>query len=171
MKAMRSLIATLVLAITQVIACHAAERPNILWLVLEDTSPHFIGCYGNGDVKTPNLDRLAAQGIRFTRALANAPVCSSARTTIITGTHNHILGTGHHRSAYPLPDAIKGIPTFLREAGYATFNNVKTDYATSSEGRLIRESWTESSRQAAFARKTRRFSRSSTTTTPTSRAP
>jgi arylsulfatase A-like enzyme len=147
---MKSLIVTLALAFTPALACHAAERPNVLWLVLEDTSPHFIGCYGNGDAKTPNMDRLAAQGIRFTRAFANAPVCSAARTTIITGTHNHILGTGHHRSAHPLPAAIKGFPTFLRDSGYATFNNVKTDYATSSEGRIIRESWTESSRQAGW---------------------
>lgn len=145
---MKSLIAAL--AFTQAISCNAAERPNVLWLVLEDTSPHFIGCYGNADAKTPNIDRLAAQGIRFTRAFANAPVCSSARTTIITGTHNHVLGTGHHRSVYPLPDFIKGFPTFLREAGYATYNNSKTDYATSSDQRLIRESWNESSNQAGW---------------------
>lgn len=128
----------------------AAEQPNVLWLVLEDTSPHFIGCYGGRDAKTPNIDRLAGRGIRFTRAFANAPVCSSARTTIITGTHNHVLGTGHHRSAWPLPDAIKGFPTFLREAGYATYNNSKTDYATSSDKRVIRESWNESSGQAGW---------------------
>ncbi len=128
----------------------AAERPNLLWLVLEDTSPHFIGCYGNADAKTPNIDRLAERGIRFTRAFANAPVCSSARTTLITGTENHILGTGNHRSAYPLPDEIKGFPTFMRDAGYATYNNFKTDYSTSSQPRLIRESWTESSGKAGW---------------------
>ena len=151
---MKTLIVTLALVFTQALASHATERPNVLWLVLEDTSPHFIGCYGNADAKTPNIDRLAAEGIRFNRAFANSPVCSSARTTIITGTHNHLLGTGNHRSAYPLPDSIKGFPTFLREAGYATFNNVKTDYATSSEPRLIRESWTESSRQAGWWKRT-----------------
>jgi arylsulfatase A-like enzyme len=136
--------------ITLVTALGAEERPNVLWLVLEDTSPHFIGCYGNPEAKTPNIDRLAERGIRFDRAFANAPVCSSARTTIITGTHNHVLGTGHHRSAYPLPDAIKGFPTMLREAGYATYNNSKTDYATSSAQRLILESWSESSNQAGW---------------------
>lgn len=144
----------LVLLIALVGPGRAADRPNILWLVLEDTSPHFIGCYGNADAKTPNIDRLASRGLRFTRAFANAPVCSSARTTIITGTHNHILGTGNHRSGYPLPDSIKGFPTFLRDAGYATYNNVKTDYATSSEPRLIRESWSESSNQAGWWKRT-----------------
>lgn len=130
---------------------YASEgKPHVLWLVLEDTSPHFIGCYGNKDAKTPNMDQLAAQGIRFTRAFANSPVCSSARTTIISGAHNHILGTGNHRSAYPIPDFVKGFPTFLREKGYQTFNNVKTDYSTAAEGRLIRESWSESSRNAGW---------------------
>ena len=126
------------------------SRPNILWLTLEDTSPQFIGCYGNPAAKTPNMDRLAARGIRFTRAFANAPVCSSARSTIITGTLCERLGTGNHRSAFPLPDAIRGFPTFLREAGYHTSNQSKTDYATSSEQRLVRESWNESSPRAGW---------------------
>ena len=70
---MKTLLTTLLLVFTHPLACHSAERPNVLWLVLEDTSPHFIGCYGNGDAKTPNMDRLAAQGIRFTRAFALPP--------------------------------------------------------------------------------------------------
>lgn len=146
---MRLFLAILVIALPG-LTVRAADLPNILWLVLEDTSPHFIGCYGNKSAKTPNIDRLAARGIRFNRAFANAPVCSSARTTIITGIQNYLLGTGNHRSSYPLPDVIKGFPTFLRESGYRTYNNVKTDYSTSSEERLILESWDESSRQAGW---------------------
>ncbi|MBK1827311.1 sulfatase family protein [Haloferula rosea] len=126
------------------------ETPNVLWITLEDTSPHFIGCYGDSAARTPNIDGLADRGIRFTRAFANAPVCSAARSTIITGTLNEVLGTGHHRSAMPIPDRIKGFPTFLREANYYTSNNYKTDYSTSDAKRLIQESWNESSGQAGW---------------------
>lgn len=128
----------------------AKELPNVLWLTLEDTSPHFIGCYGDGAARTPNIDGLAERGIRFDRAFANAPVCSAARSTIITGTLNEVLGTGNHRSAYPIPESIKGFPTFLREANYYTSNNSKTDYSTSNANRLIRESWDESSGHAGW---------------------
>lgn len=131
-------------------AISAAEQPNVLWITLEDTSPHFIGCYGNDAAKTPNIDKLAARGIRLTRAFANAPVCSSARSAIITGIVNERLGTGNHRSAFPIPDSIKGFPTYLRAEGYYTSNNSKTDYSTSDAQRLIRESWNESSGQAGW---------------------
>lgn len=128
----------------------ADERPHVLWLTLEDTSPHFIGCYGNEAAKTPHIDSLAARGIRLTAAFANAPVCSAARSTIITGALNETIGTGNHRSNFPLPDKIQGFPTFLKQAGYYTSNHVKTDYNTSSASRLIRECWHESSTAAGW---------------------
>lgn len=59
----------------------AADRPNILWLTSEDNSP-YLGCYGDSQAQTPHLDRLAAEGVRYRNAFANAPVCSSARTTL-----------------------------------------------------------------------------------------
>jgi arylsulfatase A-like enzyme len=126
------------------------EQPNILWITIEDTSPHFIGGYGNKNAKTPNIDRLIKEGVKFTSAFANAPVCSSARSTIITGALNETLGTGNHRSNYPLPKFIKGFPTFLKEKGWYTSNNVKTDYATSDSRRIIKESWHESSNDAGW---------------------
>lgn len=141
------------LGLLSVTSALAAEHPNVLWITLEDTSPHFIGCYGNEAAKTPHIDSLAAGGIRFDAAFANAPVCSAARSTIITGALNETLGTGHHRSAFPLPDFIKGFPTFLREAGYYTSNNKKTDYSTSSSRRLITESWDENSGQASWTKR------------------
>lgn len=144
---------SIILSALASLAAHAApgaDRPNVLWITLEDTSPHFIGCYGNTAARTPNIDRLAARGIRFDRAFANAPVCSSARSTIITGTLNEVLGTGNHRSALPLPERIQGFPTFLRKAGYYTSNNKKTDYSTSSDKRIIRQSWNESSGKAGW---------------------
>ena len=59
-------------------------RPNILWLVCEDISP-YLGCYGDTQAETPNLDQLASAGVRFTRAYANAPVCAVARIGFYTG--------------------------------------------------------------------------------------
>ena len=59
-------------------------RPNILWLIAEDFGPQ-LGCYGTKEVWTPNLDRLAAQGMRYTRAFTTAPVCSASRSAFITG--------------------------------------------------------------------------------------
>lgn len=128
----------------------AEEKPNILWITIEDTSPHFLGCYGNEQVKTPNIDQLASEGIMFTSAFANAPVCSAARSTLITGLPNELSGNGNHRSAMPLPEHIQGFPTYLRQLGYYTSNNSKTDYNTANEEAIIHSSWNESSDQAGW---------------------
>jgi arylsulfatase A-like enzyme len=120
-----------------------ASRPNILWITMEDTCPHFLGCYGNKNAHTPNMDRLASQGVRITRAFSTAPVCAPSRCTIITGCLPEKLGTGHHRSQYPIPDSIKGFPYYLRQAGYYTTNNSKTDYNIADEQRFIHETWDE----------------------------
>ncbi|MDP6505479.1 MAG: sulfatase-like hydrolase/transferase, partial [Planctomycetota bacterium] len=69
-----------------------AERPNILWLTCEDISP-YLGCYGFEQAETPHLDALALEGIRFTHAYANAPVCAVARSALLTGMHSSTLGT------------------------------------------------------------------------------
>jgi uncharacterized sulfatase len=60
------------------------DRPNILWITCEDTGQE-LGCYGDSYAVTPNLDRLAARGVRYRNAWSNAPVCAPARTTIISG--------------------------------------------------------------------------------------
>ena len=122
-------------------------RPNILWITAEDMSPS-LGCYGDPYATTPNIDKLAKESVRYLNAFATAPVCSPARSCLITGVHAVSLGTQHLRSNFPLPDFIHGFPHYLRNAGYYTTNNVKTDYNTSSEKRLIRESWNESSPKA-----------------------
>ena len=59
------------------------ERPNILWLTFEDTSAYEFGCYGNGDVHTPNADSLAARGIQFMNAWSVAPQSSAARSSLV----------------------------------------------------------------------------------------
>lgn len=106
----------------------ANDRPNILWVTSEDNSHHWIGCYGNENAKTPNIDALAANGIRYKYAYSNAAVCAVARNTLILGRYACSSGTHNMRSRYPVPDSFKTYPSFLREAGYYCVNRSKTDY-------------------------------------------
>lgn len=108
-------------------AADPPSRPNILWIVSEDNFP-FLGCYGDRFAQTPNLDRLAADGILYENCFAAAPVCAPARSTIITGVNATAMGTHHMRSTNRIPDQIRLFPQYLREAGYFTSNNSKTDY-------------------------------------------
>lgn len=125
-------------------ALAAAERPNILWITAEDMSPT-LGCYGDEFATTPHLDAFARESVRYTRAFASAPVCSPSRSTLITGCYATSLGTMQMRSAFPIPDFMRGFPAVLRrELGYYTSNNVKTDYNTGSSERIIAASWDES---------------------------
>jgi arylsulfatase A-like enzyme len=104
------------------------NRPNILWILSEDISPD-LSCYGDPTVQTPNLDKLAAQGIRFTQAFTTAPVCSPSRSAMITGMFQTTIGAHNHRShrndGYTLPEPVKLITEYFRQAGYFTAN-VKT---------------------------------------------
>lgn len=134
-------------AASAVLLAAGVDRPNILWLTAEDINPN-IGCYGEAYARTPNLDRLAAQGVRYTNAFATAPVCSPARSCLITGLYATTLGTQNLRSRFPIPSTMRGFPALLREAGYYTTNNVKTDYNTSEEPAIIAASWDESSAKA-----------------------
>lgn len=125
-------------------------HPNILWVTIEDTSPYFIGCYGDEDASTPNIDRLAKGGVRFTNAFSTGSVCSPSRCTIITGVRTYKMGTGNHRSKYPIPDFIRGFPYYLRQAGYYTTNHFKTDYNVENPEKIIKEAWDESSGKAGW---------------------
>ncbi len=122
------------------------ELPNILWLVSEDNSP-LLGCYGDEFASTPNLDNMALQGIKYTHAYANAPVCAPTRSTLITGCYATSLGTQHMRSQYPLPENIRFFPQIMRENGYYCTNNSKEDYNTQWKGVDI---WDESSSKANY---------------------
>lgn len=124
------------------ISVQAKDKPNILWITHEDLSPIY-GSYGDEYAHTPNIDKLAETSIRFSNAYSNAPICSPARSTLITGMYATSLGTQHLRSDIPVPDNMKILPEVLRDAGYYTTNNVKTDYNFSHEGR-----WDESSNKA-----------------------
>ena len=118
------------------------DPPNILWVTCEDTSP-YLGCYGDPDAITPNIDKLAAESVLYTKAFATAPVCAPSRSCLVTGVHAISLGTQHLRSQVELPNEIKCFPQFLRLAGYYCTNNSKKDYNFIDE-----DVWDESSRQA-----------------------
>ena len=117
------------------------KRPNILWVSFEDTNP-FYGCYGDSVARTPNLDRLAADGCRWPNAFSTAGVCAPARSAVITGMYPTSIGTHHMRTAHTnkhtpemptpysavVPHYVKCFSEYLRAAGYYCTNNVKTDY-------------------------------------------
>jgi hypothetical protein len=100
------------------------------------------------DLVKEEFDALAAEGIRYRNAFANAPVCSTARTTLITGMHASSLGLHNHRSRAAMPDAFLLYPQHLRAAGYYCTNNSKEDYNIA--GHQTREIWDESSNQAHY---------------------
>ena len=133
-----------------VFAAFGQKKPNILWITIEDTSPQFIGCYGDKNAKTPVIDQLAQEGVRFTNAFSTGTVCSPSRSAIITGVPTYKIGTGHHRSQIPVPEYIKGFPHFLKNAGYHTSNNFKTDYNVADQKQFIKEAWNESSNTAGW---------------------
>ncbi|NMB71430.1 MAG: sulfatase-like hydrolase/transferase [Bacteroidales bacterium] len=113
---------------------------NILWISTEDISPH-LGCYGDPVARTPNIDRLASQGVRFTNVFTTAAISAPVRAGIITGMYQTSIGCMHMRTtsyrsatdnpvrftAVP-PHYVKAFTEYLRAAGYYCTNNVKTDY-------------------------------------------
>ncbi|MGB0370078.1 MAG: sulfatase-like hydrolase/transferase [Opitutales bacterium] len=105
----------------------ADKRPNILWISVEDISPN-LGCYGDTYASTPNLDQLADEGVRFTRAYTPAGVCAVTRTGIITGMYPISYGGQHMRSRIVTPPDVKAFSEYLRAEGYFTSNKFKTDY-------------------------------------------
>lgn len=121
------------------------DPPNILWIVSEDNGP-FVGCYGDELATTPNIDKLATEGVLYENAFANAPVCAPARSTIITGVYPPSMGTENMRSRYPIPGSIKFYTQYLREAGYYCTNNSKEDYNMPKPEGV----WDESSKTAHY---------------------
>jgi len=102
----------------------AADRPNVLWFVVDDMSANF-GCYGEQTIATPNVDRLAKEGVRFSRAYVTAPVCSPCRSALITGMYQTTIGAQHHRSGrgelkIHLPAEITPTPKLFQQGGYFT---------------------------------------------------
>jgi len=99
------------------------EKPNIILLVADDHGTDALGCYGNPVIETPNLDKLATKGVRFTNAYCTSSSCSASRSTILTGMYNHATGHYGHEHGYShfsTFDHIKSLPIYLDEAGYHT---------------------------------------------------
>ena len=129
-------------------AAESKPRPNIVWIVAEDTSCHF-GFQGNTLIQTPNVDRLAREGVVFDSAYTTCPVCSPSRSALITGMYQTTIGAHNHRSyrgkiKRDLPAPVRPIPTLFKEAGYYVCNGAgpaakgsgKTDYNFSSPSDL-----------------------------------
>jgi len=118
-----------------------SQRLNIVWLVAEDLSA-IIPPFGDMTVMTPNLSRLAAEGIRFTQVYSTSGVCAPSRAAIATGMYQNRIGAQHMRTtnignfgvegltAYEAvpPAHVKMHSQYFREAGYYTSNNAKEDY-------------------------------------------
>jgi arylsulfatase A-like enzyme len=143
-----------------------AAKPNILWLIAEDFGPT-LSCYGQKNVSTPNLDRLAREGVRYDRFYTTSPVCSASRSAFMTGMYQTTINAHHHRTTdkKPLPDGVRVLSHWLRDAGYFTANvrklpesfgfkgTGKTDLNFISPGAVFdSDDWSElKSRQPFFA--------------------
>ncbi len=137
------------------------KRPNILWISTEDMSPH-LGCYGDELARTPNIDRLASQGVRYTNVFTTAAISAPCRAGIITGMYQTSIGCMHMRTtsyriatdnslkftAVP-PHYVKAFTEYMRAAGYYCTNNVKTDYQFATDP-VPASIWDECSRTAHY---------------------
>lgn len=118
------------------------RRPNILWICAEDMSAH-MSCYGETTIETPNIDRLASEGVRFENAFITCPVCSPSRSAMVTGMYQTSSGAHNHRSSrhnvqLKLPGAIKFVPEYFKRAGYYTSNGGMlnlSDYSQTKAGK------------------------------------
>ncbi|HRE05009.1 MAG TPA: sulfatase [Opitutaceae bacterium] len=124
-------------------------RPNILWLTSEDNAP-LLDSYGAHLAHTPTLDKLAREGVLYERCFAQ-PVCAPARFTLITGMYSATAGPAQHmRAQGKIPTWLKGFPALLREAGYYTSNNAKTDYNSPLS---VANAWHESGKNAHWRKR------------------
>jgi N-sulfoglucosamine sulfohydrolase len=109
--------------IPEQVSANENKRPNIVLIVSDDHGLDAVGCYGNPIIKTPNLDGLAREGVRFTNAFCTTASCSASRSVILTGMYNHANGQYGHQHSYhhfvSFPN-IKSLPVLLTEAGYRT---------------------------------------------------
>jgi arylsulfatase A-like enzyme len=106
-------------------AAQAARRPNLIWIMADDMGWGDLGCYGQKLIQTPNVDRLAGQGLRFTSAYSGSAVCAPSRSCLMTGQHSgHTRVRGNHsvRTGERVPLLLEDITVakVLRGVGYAT---------------------------------------------------
>lgn len=126
-----------------------SKRPNVVFLVSEDNSIHYLKHYGAEFGSMPNIEKMAKEGLTFNHAFSNAPVCSVARSTLATGILAPRGGFQYHRKS-ALAKGVKPWTALLRKAGYYCANNSKTDYNfATAKG----EAWNESSRKASWRKR------------------
>ncbi|HEC41505.1 MAG TPA: hypothetical protein ENI20_01575 [Bacteroides sp.] len=135
-------------------ACTVQEKetpgkPNFVWILSEDNSKHYMELFDEDGIATPNIEKLAENGILFTSAFSNSPVCSVARSTLISSCYGPRIGTQYHRRTQlvPMPKGIEMFPVYLREIGYYTTNNSKKDYNIIENDGV----WDESSKNAHWS--------------------
>src|SRR3979409_2563350 len=102
-----------------------AVKPNIVFILADDLGYADVSCYGRPDLSTPNIDRIAAQGLRFLQAYANSAVCTATRTALITGRYQYRLRLGleeplRDNPDVGLPPAHPTLPSMLKKAGYSS---------------------------------------------------
>jgi arylsulfatase A-like enzyme len=118
------LTAPLVLLARSKAAGAANSRPNILFILADDLGYADLSCYGRRDYATPNIDRLAAQGVRFTQAYANSAVCTASRVALITGRYQYRLPVGLEEPLggrnIGVPPDHPTLPSLLQKGGYGT---------------------------------------------------
>ncbi|WP_339707393.1 sulfatase [uncultured Kriegella sp.] len=124
------------------------QPPNIVWITSEDNSKHYMKLFDDNGVATPNIKALAETGLVFNKCFSNAPVCSVARSTLISGCYAPRVGAQYHRKLQkvPMPENVLMFPTYLRAAGYHTSNNSKEDYNFFKNDSV----WDESSKTASW---------------------
>lgn len=94
------------------------SRPNILFIMSDDHAAHAVGCYGSRIIKTPHIDRLSAQGMRFTSMMVTNSLCAPSRAALLTGTFNHVNGFTHNGCSFDSSQPT--FPKLLQRAGYET---------------------------------------------------
>src|SRR3954464_7552761 len=114
----RPLIFAFVLSAISIAHAATGKQPNILWLIAEDFGQH-LSCYGTKEVWTPNIDKLARDGVRYDRFFCTAPVCSASRSAFMTGMYQTTIGAQNHRShrddGYRLPVGVRLLTDWLRD--------------------------------------------------------
>lgn len=120
----------LLLLVTACSRGRVEEEPNFLWIISEDNSTHYMELFDSHGIATPHIEKMAREGILFTRAFSNAPVCSVARSTLISSCYGPRTGAQFHRRSklVPLPHGVEMFPAYLKRAGYYTTNRSKEDY-------------------------------------------
>ncbi len=120
MQTRRDLLRTSAAALTLAGCSRTESKPNIILIMADDLGYRHLGCYGQRKIRTPNLDRMAAEGLRFTDAYAGCTVCAPSRSALMTGLHTGHTPVRGNDGGLPLPSGTFTMAKMLRDAGYAT---------------------------------------------------